>query len=77
MFSAFDKAYRVVNDDEKLKEFLGGLDNSTVIVYFCQKGVLSFRAAKSVKRLGWNSRVFWIDNGGYPELKNITGMKFL
>ena len=37
-------------------------------------GVVSFRGARNMKRLGFET-VYFLDNGGYPDLKEIEGFQ--
>jgi len=41
-------------------------------VTFCMRGVMSYMGARNMKRVGFE-RVYFLDNGGYPELKDIEG----
>jgi len=53
---------------KKIK-FLYGISKMAYIMVFCSDGERSFRSAELLKKLGGFKRVFYVEYGGYNELK--------
>ncbi len=55
--------------------YLDGISKMSYIMVFCSNGERSFRVAEILKRLGGFKRVFYVEYGGYNELKNTINYK--
>lgn len=60
---------------KKVDRFIHKVGKDATLVFFCQKGLYSFQAAKRARAVGWTGPLYWIDNAGYPELKDIPGIE--
>lgn len=69
---SLDGAVRVYDKKRRIKKFLKTVEEKRdTLVLFCEKGILAFSVAKHFIKLGWQGRVYFVDNGGYNELREL------
>eukprot|EP00116_Pleurobrachia_bachei_P012872 sb/3473134/ len=68
---ALPGAVRMFTDKMRPDDVIANLSGDETLVTYCMKGILSFRGAKALRDAGWTGQLYFIDNGGFTELKEL------
>eukprot|EP00116_Pleurobrachia_bachei_P002405 sb/3462667/ len=71
MFTDFYSKHLIVNCTVLPDDVIANLSGDETLVTYCMKGILSFRGAKALRDAGWTGQLYFIDNGGFTELKEL------
>lgn len=66
-----NRAVRVPNKKRRIKKFLKTLRKQQTLVLYSEEGDAAFSAAKDFIKLGWSGEIYFVDNGGFEELRQM------